>query len=48
MPSTLNRVVVLLSDELLESLKLQAEKEKRSLSNQINVCIEKYLEEAAK
>ena len=48
MPSIKNRVVVLLTDEQLESLKLQAEKESRSLSNMVTVAINKYLEEAAK
>jgi len=48
MPSTKNRVVVLLPDDILESLKLQADKEKRSMSNLMLIALEKYLEEAAK
>jgi metal-responsive CopG/Arc/MetJ family transcriptional regulator len=47
MPSTKNRVVVLLTDEQLESLKLQADKENRSLSNLVAIAIKKYLESAS-
>jgi hypothetical protein len=42
------KIAITIEEDLLKIIKLQAEKEKRSLSNQINVCIEKYLEEAAK
>jgi hypothetical protein len=39
---------VLLPDDILESMKLQAEKENRSMSNLILIALKKYLEEAAK
>ena len=48
MPSTKNRVVVLLPDDILKLMKLQAKKENRSMSNLILIALEKYLEEAAK
>ncbi len=48
MPSIKNRVIVLLDDEQLKSIQLQAKKENRSLSNMITVAITKYLEEPPK
>jgi hypothetical protein len=47
-PSTKNRVVVLLPDDILESMKLQAQKENRSMSNMILIALKNYLEKAAK
>jgi metal-responsive CopG/Arc/MetJ family transcriptional regulator len=47
-PSTKNRVVVLLPDDILESMKLQAQKENRSMSNMILIALKKYLEESRK
>lgn len=43
-----NRIVALLDDTTLEELKAQAEKENRTLSNMVLICIQKYLDTAAK
>jgi metal-responsive CopG/Arc/MetJ family transcriptional regulator len=43
-----NKIAITIDEELLQLAKQQADKEKRSLSNLINIAVEKYLEAAKK
>ena len=42
------RIMVSMPQEIADKLAAQADKEKRSLSNMALICIQKYLDKAAK